>query len=113
MAGVVLPFFGKYTTWVAGVAHPSEAFEVPGCKTLVVDVEVRGLLVGGPGAVVFTLMESTDGQVWNPRGTTITINAVGHGTATFADPLRFVRLDALVQPGDVASGFAVGIAKDG
>lgn len=112
MAGAILNFFPKWTTVVGGNAHPSEAFDMTPYKVLTVQITVAGLLAAAPGAANFQLMESSDGQVWYARAAAIAFAAAGYAVATYPDTLRFVRLDATVLPGNAASLFAVGVARD-
>lgn len=113
MAGIILSFYGKFTTLVGAGNYYSDPFDVTGQK----NVDVETLLVasiGSPTTVNAYLEGSSDLQTW----TTLTgPNALTAGTVdtlSKSSPPRYVRVRIQITGGTnpAVTLWSKGIARD-
>jgi hypothetical protein len=108
MAGVILPFFRKWTAVAGPNVHPSDVHELTGYFNLLIEVQVSGLIAG---PLNIQPMQSMDGQIWAAGA--VVACALGYTPIALNNPMRFVRLDAQgAGAGTIASFFAIGVARD-
>lgn len=115
MAGETIVFFPKYTTLAGaaapGTSYPSDAFDVTGYKTLVVETYFAGQ--AGGAAISAQIQGSSDLNIWTNLGAPMAPVVGASDSETVSDPPRYVRVvTAVTAVDDVATFWCKGVARD-
>lgn len=112
MPGIILSFFGKYSSLVGAASYYSDPFDVTGQKT--VDVETLLVAATGTPTVTATLEQSSDLLTWTVADGPGTLTAGTVDTRTKSSPARYVRTKIQISGGSspVVTLWCKGIARD-
>jgi len=112
MAGIILSFFGKFTSLVGTGAYYSDPFDVTGRKN--VDVETLLVAANGAPTVSAYLEQSSDLQTWTTANGPNTLSAGTIDTLSKSSPARYVRVRIQISGGTnpVLTLWSKGVARD-